>query len=598
MASIDRQALLEQKRKRLQELKERRSGVSLVDPTQPNLAIGNTEAVRTKVDFAVQVDLIHPPSVSSTQNLRNDGQIITAPIKNNDEASVRSSVKFDKIVQTHFERLRDPEPAPNHHGNGTAAQTIDSQDAAPVQSEPHAETMSALGTEQKVESSLHEFLHESGFHFSNLRLGIKHEKPTNSDLVAPFNVTKSVSNFINRPVIAVASTPEYPGVFLAAYGKPNPSLRSKKHLVTASVGLAVLFNSSSGTVVPEFFLQCTSPIQTIMFDKTNSFKVFAGLENGRVVMWDLSDVKPTQVAVLPTLQTSTVASVAVKAQHKFIHHISPILLMAQLNTESSQSSGVLTICADGVVNLWSPNFLAFPKIPSLRLTDDEHGVRIPFRLTDGLIVSTMFRVSEQASHQNPPEYNFLNSTILASKNGNIYKLANLKEKAFIRSKLVDASQLEGPSARSVNSVVELNYNATTKFLLSAHSDWSLKLWDLESCKLRHVSPTTTVVDAIIPRPGHGSQFITISKLRPPHSGLFVEFWDIKAKLLSPISTIPTREKKSGTALFNADGSEMILAYDDGEMDVFEIEESLLTSQIKSQSYVSVDDGVEKLLSSL
>lgn len=121
---------------------------------------------------------------------------------------------------------------------------------------------------------------------------------------------------------------------------------------------------------------------------------------------------------------------------------------------------------------------------------------------------------------------------------------------------------------------------------------------MDNCTLRFVLPTTTLVTSIVVRPGHGGQFITISNLRPPKFGLYVEFWDIKAKILRPISIIPTREKKSGTALFNADGSEMVLAYADGEIDIFSIEESLLSSQVLSQSYASVDEGVDKLLSSL
>ncbi|OBA20980.1 hypothetical protein METBIDRAFT_170239 [Metschnikowia bicuspidata var. bicuspidata NRRL YB-4993] len=597
MASLDRQALLEQKRRRLQELKERRTGVALVDATQPNLAIVEPEAPRSMVDFAVQVDFLQP--APAPQTAAPNSQPSVAPNTEFDQPLPRPLVKFDKIIQTHFERTVDlGHLLPKRQPLGPAVDP--GEPAEPERLEPAATSGPDLATETrgKVELSLDEFLRDAGFHFSDLRLGLRHEEAIDRDVVAPFTVTKSVSDFISRPVVAVAATPDHPDVFLAAYGKPHKSPRSGKRPLTALAGLAVLFNRSSDAIVPEFFLQCTSYIRTIMFDQTNPFKVFAGLENGRVVMWDLASVEPTRVAVLPTLQTSTVASSAVKSQHNFIHHISPIVLMTQLNTETAQSSGILSICEDGVVNLWSPNFLAFPKIASLKLADHDTSVKIPFKLTDALILLAILRVHEQTGHQNPPEYNFLNLTVAASRNGTIYKLVNAKEKAYIRAKLVEAPGHEQPWARDVNSVVELKYSPATTLLISAHADWSLKLWDSESCRLRHVLPTSTLVSTIIVRPGHSSQFITIGNVRPPKIGLFVEFWDLKAKILGPISTIPTREKKLGSALFNADGSEMVLGYDDGEIDIFSIEESLLSSQIQFQTHRSVDEGIDKLLSAL
>ncbi|KAM9917906.1 hypothetical protein OXX59_009030 [Metschnikowia pulcherrima] len=594
--STDRQALLEQKRKRLQELKERRSGVAQVNVSGSDLTLlAAPEPARPKVDFAVQVDFVKP--AETAQKVDNSGDFSNEIYKPYQRDDPGAKLKFDKTVQTHFERLVELDLTPTEDTNSPDENDVNEEVLADKATEeaPMAETKT---TQEKVESSLESFLAETGFRFSDLRLGVKNESTTNSDMVAPFHVIKSVSGFVNRPVIAIALTPDHPDVFVAAYGPSQANLRSKKRPSTASAGLAVLYNKSGDTIVPEFFLQCTSRICKIMFDETNPFKVFAGLENGRVVMWDLANATPTRVAVLPTLQTSTVASSVSKAENKFLHHVSPIVHLAQLNTNTSQSSGILSICADGVVNLWSPNFLAFPKIASIRLSDPEMGPKIPFKVNSVLITSTIFRVPEHTGHQNPPEYNFLHSAVLASKNGFIYKLANAKEKSFIKCKLGVPPAAGGPSARGVSALAELKYSAAATFLVSAHANWTLKFWDSDSGHLRHVTPTSTLIQDIIVRPGHGSQFITVSTVRPPKVGLFVEFWDIKTRLLSPVSTISTPDKKSGTVSFNKDGSGLFLAYDDGGIDVFSIEESLLASQVQSQALSSIDEGLEKLLASL
>ncbi|KAF8000732.1 hypothetical protein HF325_004521 [Metschnikowia pulcherrima] len=114
--STDRQALLEQKRKRLQELKERRSGVAQVNVSGLDLTLlAAPEPARPKVDFAVQVDFVKP--AETAQKVDNSGDFSNEIYKAYQRDDPGTKLKFDKTVQTHFERLVELDLTPTEDTN-------------------------------------------------------------------------------------------------------------------------------------------------------------------------------------------------------------------------------------------------------------------------------------------------------------------------------------------------------------------------------------------------------------------------------------------------------------------------------------------------
>ena len=95
---MDRKEILEKKRQRLLELRKRREEISLlnVDRLLPPVV----PEISTKIDFAVQVDLIPQVSDHSSERIR------TEPVQVESNGHVH---KFDKAVQTHFEDLDSEE---------------------------------------------------------------------------------------------------------------------------------------------------------------------------------------------------------------------------------------------------------------------------------------------------------------------------------------------------------------------------------------------------------------------------------------------------------------------------------------------------------
>lgn len=576
---MDRQQLLEKKRQRLLELKLRRSAVSVVDSSVPE---PSAEALLPppKVDFSVQVDPPKPP-VSQASTPR-----IQSPVP-------QGTHKIHKSVQTDLVSSADsmrgfveviPEVVP------------------PLPSSPEP-----MPKEQVIHQALEKQLLSLGY--SEIRMGIKHVSAPASYSRIPFNMSVSIPKFLGRSIACVATTTHHPSLILVAYGKPlqtndkplqtndkalqtndkalltNDKARQSKEAVESLSGLAVLFNRSTDSVTPEFFLQCTSAISKVAFDKSDPFRVVAGLENGRVVMWDLTAVAPTQVAVLPTLQTSYISSLTEKSLLNFVHHVSPIIFMKQLSTGSLQDSAIVTICEDGVINVWSPNFFALPKFSSIELSPRQNDMML---ITDALLSSHPPLVSQERLHDTP-EYRFLDLIVMASANGVIYRLTNQKENNHVGSEWKD--HINGAvHSSAVTSLVEL----PNSLVLSAHSDFFLRVWHSALNKLLTAIPTTTLISTLLGRPGHPSQVVTLGTLRIPDLGLCVELWDFDVDIKGPVFNIPTRKETSSVASFSENGNELVLGYDDGEVDIWKIDDSILLNYIAS--LYPEAEGIESLAS--
>lgn len=567
--SMDRQALLEQKRQRLQELKQRRSELASLAASLPL-----KPPVPVKVDFAVQVDLpVHHAALPT--------QVLPVEV----QTHVSEVVRFSKGVQTNFEDLPDPK---------------EPESPDPAQPDTNIEEPQAVEArkpQQILEETLQEELNkaEVGFRFSDLRLGVKDPASVEHNEKEPFNSVPGLHGFLDRPISSVCTCAKFPNILLVAYGKSPTARRSDK--ITDSAGLAIVFNRDSDPMVPEFFLQCTGAITTIQFSNADPFKILAGLENGRIVIWDLTDIKPSQISVLPTLQTSTLMSLGETSRQKYLHHTSPIVQIQQLDLASLLSSGFVSVCAGGLLNLWSPNFLAFPKIDSVSLCGQSYKLRDQVTASDALLLSNPVRTIDEKHSVRSPELRFLNQIMISSKNGKIYRLSNNAEKGLIAHTYSDVVDDASVVFLSISCLAELRASATTSIIVSAHNDWQLRLWDLATSSPIASIPTSTVVTHIITRPGHPFQIITLGSVTPPKMRPSIQFWDLEAKLLGPVYTFPTQDllSRATNATFTPDGGHLMVAFANGEVSIWEIEETRLQTQATLAANSNIDEGILPLI---
>lgn len=509
------------------------------------------EVSSTKKEFSVQVDL--------------PGQ---AP-KNRSGA-----IRLDKAVQTHFERWLNP------------IRSVDAvQQAEPESDETEPAQQSAPDPAETVKQALMEaFEQTDSIQFSDLRLGIRSHRVMTADTQTPFILESGISEFLSRPVAAVATTKEHPELLLVAY-KPqvtNPTPQEK--LVQSSKlplgylpGLAVLYSRKLGPFVPEFLLQCTSPITVAQFDVHNPFRIYCGLKSGRIAMWDLQEASHTQVAMLPTLQTTTVASSVQKsARRGYVHHTSPIV-----HLEQHPNLGLISICAEGVINVWSPDFLAFPKFESIR-------IRHPTRLqVAGAHISTLPAMYSLETEKARVELKFLNKVALATGSGSLLKLANEPHRQYVQEEFTVPH--DGPHYSATTSITQIVHNSTMGVWLTAHVDWAMRIWGDRG--LLVLIPTNRLIKSIVTRAGHWNHIVTVSEYSLAGSELSIELWDLDARLTRPMAKLPVDGKLSAVATFSDDGAELIVAYNDGDVDIWKVEDLIIERLVLESTHQGIDEGI-------
>lgn len=550
---VDRQALLEQKRQRLNELKQRRLQKEKEDAEKAQIKQAEEEVKTKKVDFAVQVG-------ESTEISRP--QIVAKP---------SLVIRFDKAIQV------EPELVEREVEQETEIRSPVLDDI-PVGVEPLKEEVvnEALGSQ--LESQLH-------FPFSKLRLGIKDKHELRSVGDSPFTQRQLLSDFLDRPIRDIKTTLQFPGLLLVAYGPP----KSKKSDLTNPLGLAIVFNASTESIFPEFFLHSTSIITTIEFDKSDAFRIIAGMENGRLALWDLTNIKSDQLSVLPTLQTSTVASFFEKTKKGFVYHSSPIILIDQPDVNTASPS-MVTICANGVINVWSLSILAFPKLPSRTILPSSGACAD----VTSVLMSSNYMLSSDTSHH-APEFKFLNNTYVGSVNGDISKLKNSKD-----GQLVDRAYSSPTAVLSIAETSWKHNQSTSTIVISSHMDWTLKLWHHSSQSPLHSISTGKIITKIQVRPGHEFQFVTLNAFTPPEGLSSVDYWDLEVRCLAPVCSVPLPSDFGAVALvaFDNEGSTLTIGSNTGQLVVLAIDQKQLDTVNEQRTNRSIDGGVMQYLDSI
>lgn len=559
---VDRQTLLEQKRQRLNELKQRRLQKEIEDAEKAKATKVELEPKEIKrVNFAVQVG-------ESTEV--SEKQVLVQP---------SLVVRFDKAIQV--------EPELKSEDESTEEEVSEVKEEPEVEKEPEAEPLKEEIVNVALQSQLEKELH---FPFSKLRLGIKDQQEVRSVGDSPFSQIQHLEDFLDRPIKSIKTTFHFPDLVLVAYGPPKSKLSS----LTNPKGLAIVFNTSAESVFPEFFLHSTSVITAIDFDKSDAFRIVAGMENGRLALWDLTNVKPNQLSVLPVLQTSTVASFYDKSKKGFTYHASPIVLLEQPDVNTASPS-VVSICAEGVINIWSLSILAFPKLPSKVVQRPVTTGEASVDVTSVLLSSDYMLTSDSSNHA--PEFKFLNNTYVGSVNGDVLKLKNSKD-----GKLVDKSFSSGTTS-AVLSIAETSWkhNSTTStIILSSHMDWTFKIWHRSSKEPLHSISTRKLITKLLVRPGHEFQVVALNAVTPPDGSSSLDFWDLRIRCLAPLCSIPIPSDFGAVSLisFDSEGTILTVGSKTGQLCLLKIDQTQLEVVSNQRTDRNIDGGVMQFLDSI
>ncbi|EGW33689.1 uncharacterized protein SPAPADRAFT_48813 [Spathaspora passalidarum NRRL Y-27907] len=482
---MDRQQLLEQKRQRLQELKQRRNQHKEdvnVDAIIDTLTKQSVATSTTSVDVSTQTTEVR----RVVEGVRYDKAIQTiAPEKEQEEAkaevvtaSAAAAAAEDKLVGKH--ELSETKL------NQALANSLKLLNKLTVKS-----TIELEQTTVQVEHAKSGFFQEIDSHSGH---------------------TGSISDIdVCGSLIAIA------------YANSKYS--------------AIVY---AGTT-PQHFLTSISQITTIQFDINNSNRIITGCANGSISIYELSN--QLSPVVSPTLTTPLYSTTLFN--NNFALHTTPILSITQLKINDNNC--LLTVCKQGIINLWSSNLLAVPKTESIIL--------FPKKLNSTFLSRAIF-TSIQTHYVDTA---YLNSLVFVG-DGKFYQL-DKDITPYI------TNELESGIATIINDVTVLD-----SMLITAHMDWNIRIWK-DECK---TVPVPYLVDKIVVRPD-SRQFITVS-----HQPMAkVDLWDISKRLYTPIVTVC--ETAVDTVAFNETGTQLLLGKQEG-FTILSIDELTVDE-------VEYDDGI-------
>ncbi|CUM51807.1 uncharacterized protein AC631_03338 [Debaryomyces fabryi] len=628
---MDRQSLLEQKRQRLQELKQRRLGTASNDDKLVNELIDQFQTLPNQrnpkqVNVAIQVDITPQEQESSYINSGT-------PVHNeNSNTNENNIITYDKAIQT------VDEPSDTESESRTTVVEGINEDEEAIESAPVVQIeesklnasmkqsfkfLSKIITQEALDSSILKNYTDDD-DLKNKFGKTMDEEISKSD---PFQLNLDIPPIKGRLVRDIDTSPHFHELMVASYSLENSSINqlisSQLHFdnVTQSPGLAIIYNVKSSKAFPEYFLHCSSSITKIKFDKVNPRKVIGGLSDGKVVIWDLLDNRRNSVAILPLLMTPVLSNIASSIINNcqqtvnFVHHKNEISSINQILVEHNEC--IISTSLDGVINLWSSNLLAWPKISSLKLSKPINNAETYVKPKEILTISNVLMlrkepdlarsVKKELSSQ-PPAYKFLNRLLVGSDDGKLFRLSNDARNGNIEL-LYEEDYREGENplhSNSITSIIELPIEGQETVIATSNVDWSIKMWKSSQKSPILQIPTNYLILDMKSRPTNPLQFFTLGvfnqslnhDLRP-----IIDFWDVSRRLMNPIcsilldSQIESNEHTinsklySTSAKFYDNGNNIIVGFNDGSIQIWSINDVILNEVIESRSNSNIDDGL-------
>ncbi|KAI5963947.1 hypothetical protein CANMA_003544 [Candida margitis] len=451
--SEERQQLLEQKRKRLQELKQRRNGqsASVVEMPRPKTAVDASTQTTTENSNSLNLDSYAAPVVTSSKD---------QPLTDN-----RQLTRFDVAIQATTDDT-------GHTRAGNTEMTA----------------TRSISTKKEISSfDLNEALIESVKLVNRIQINksinlseTKIESKTNSAFIK-----RTLSFTLDRQIIDLDVSPHKEGQFVVCYTKSTTDNYD-----------AIVFDQVSDKLLPVNYLSCISVITKIRFDVNNTGRIIGSSSNGALCIWEIEFA-----ALIQSPSLSTPPSF-LTTKREWQPHLDELVLLQQVKVDTNEC--ILTLSKDGVLNIWSSNLLNKPKY-SVKLSDEASGVRIK----DAVYLGNDMFVGEINKR--------LLKMVLVSLDGKIYN----QELNLIH---------EDKHSLVINSVESIGKD----MIISAHSDWQLRLWKEGQTAPFKILSMFYVAKHIVKRPHADYQFITVGLFKQKY---YVDLWDISKKLYSPLLRI-------------------------------------------------------------
>lgn len=595
---MDRQKLLHEKRLKLQELRRKRinGNVRELEETKGETEHdgGGSMFERKQINVGIQVN-----------NEENELSLIQWKCETLDakQQETDKSTRFSKAVQTQSEDEFEETEVENAQSTDEFASISreSSADNEPVSEDVlNAELKDSFrflnrvvaqeSMNSAVLADMSKILEDINRSENHISLHKKHA----------FSEISGIPPIKGRMIVDIDYLSHLDGILVAAY-KEGPkvcsvSLESEfQQSLYQSSGLAILYNIKCSKPFPEFFLHASSSISIVKFDKNNPSRIIGGLENGKIVIWDIKN-NSNNIAILPTLESPSWFDISPEREghtqgHKFINHEGRIIFIDQLPIDNNEC--IVSISDDGIINVWSSSMLAKPKLSSIVLRKKVQGtssMELSLHIVTAIIlkqrkIEKSFLLDDDLA-TNKPEYNFLDRIVVGCGDGSILKLSNRTEDGFIEEILFEDKD-ESYKACTVTSLSLLDSTDENSMIVASRLDWSLKV--LETRKKRFIGNIITcyLASKIVARPGYMNQFISIGTSTQSHEEYLspvIEVWDLTQSLFDPVYQEDIKNLcgpdlpptfNATAARLDTSGSTLLVGFDNGMLINFRVDAPMI-----------------------
>lgn len=573
LKAMDRQTLLEEKRKRLAQLRQRRydtSGDLVEQLLQKHLQ--SPPIVGKKIDVAVQVDFIefeHQQTHEKQELLIPEKQCNT----------------FDKGIQAVPFEEHPEHQEQEQQQQQQSEQQDDGEQQYKKKLNGHAKEAMETGDLQRTmclnKVDIHKEVSKFDEYICNRKeFSMKLTGSSAFDTIAEINE-------IDRKVTSIIFSQHYPELVIVSYSS-NTNGSFSKSLTHNSPGLCIIY-SVGDNIIPQFYLTCPSPITAIMFDKIDLFKIIGGMSDGRLCIWNLKEYTTGSLELSPMLTSPMISSVF-KSPFDVQQHVLPIVGLFQSTSDGSNS--IISVSLDGIINVWSTNLLALPKQDSIKLIDSN--IQDITRFRETIRVSKAVEIFPETVFMTNVSYepnHFLKNLVIATEAGTIVKLSNDKAKNYIE--FIESVEKD----TIVTSGVITPKLLLEKYLITSNYNWFIRLWDISTKSYIINIPTTSLVFLIAVRCKYQFQFVTVGVNSSTNTSV-IDYWDLNKKLFSPLCSIPLKNDEIATSIdFDPSGGSILVGFENGSLMHIGVDTQLLNEQINEQN-ITTEDGIERYLSAL